>query len=101
MSGIPSMDRPRYLLKYVRSTVASLLGTAPRRFAEILGKFLHRGGSEPNAENRILWATGTLAVHPLPLQQLFWDFQMPEDLMDCYGYHDVIGEIKGKSLPAT
>jgi hypothetical protein len=69
--------------------VASLLGTAPRRFAEILGKFLHRGGSEPNAENRILWATGALAVHPLPLQQLFWDFQMPEDLMEGYGYKQI------------
>jgi hypothetical protein len=78
--------------------VASLLGTAPRRFAEILGKFLHRGGSEPNAENRILWATGTLAVHPLPLQQLFWDFQMPEDLMEGYGYKQITEEQKRNIL---
>ena len=53
-------------------------------------------GAEPGAEDRILWATGPLAVHPLPLQQLFWDFKMPQDLIDGYGYHEVTEEHKRK-----
>jgi hypothetical protein len=77
---------------------ASLLGMAPRRFAEILGKFLHKGGGEPGAEDRIIWATGVMAVHPQPLLDLFLDFQMPEDLMEGYGYPEVTMDMKRKIL---
>jgi predicted TIM-barrel fold metal-dependent hydrolase len=77
---------------------ASLVATAPRRFAEVIGRFLRGGGGEPNAEDRILWATGAMAVHPQPLIELFWNFQMPEDLMEGYGYPEVDEKIKRKIL---
>jgi predicted TIM-barrel fold metal-dependent hydrolase len=77
---------------------ASLLSVAPRRFAEILGRFLQRGGGAPNAEDRILWATGVMAVHPRPLVEKFWEFQMPEDLVEGVGYPEVTDEMKRKIL---
>jgi hypothetical protein len=80
---------------------ASLLGFAPRRFGEILGKFLNRGGGESGAEDRILWATGALAVHPQPLLELFWNYQIPQDLIDDYGYPELTREMKIKILGAN
>jgi predicted TIM-barrel fold metal-dependent hydrolase len=77
---------------------SSLAATAPRRFAEAIGKLLRRGGGEPNAEDRILWATGASAVHPQPLLEVFWQFQMPEDLQEDYGYPALTDEIKRKIL---
>jgi hypothetical protein len=56
---------------------SSFAANAPRRFAEAIGKLLRRGGGEPNAEDRILWGTGVSAMHPQPLLEEFWKFQMP------------------------
>jgi len=77
---------------------ASLLGRAPRRFAEVIGRFLSHGGSAPDAQDRILWGTGAMSMHPQPLLELFWDFQIPEDMREGYGYPEVTDEIKRKIL---
>jgi predicted TIM-barrel fold metal-dependent hydrolase len=78
--------------------VSSLVGTAPRRFAEIIGRFLRHGGGEANAEDRLLWGSGVSAVHPRPLLELFWDFEMPKDLVEGYGYPELTIDIKKKIL---
>ena len=78
--------------------VASLVGTAPRRFADIIGQFCRWGGGEAGAEDRLLWGTGFSAVHPRPLIELFWDFQMPADLVEGYRYPQLTKEMKKKIL---
>jgi predicted TIM-barrel fold metal-dependent hydrolase len=65
------------------------LGRSPRRFAEVLGTFLSFGAAE-----RILWATGSMAVHPRPLLDAFWELEMPRDLVEDYGMPELTPEIK-------
>jgi predicted TIM-barrel fold metal-dependent hydrolase len=77
---------------------SSLAANSPHRFAEILGRLLTRGGGEPNAEDRILWGTGATAAHPQPLLEVFWQFQMPEELQEKYGFRPLTDEIKRKIL---
>jgi predicted TIM-barrel fold metal-dependent hydrolase len=73
-------------------------GAAPRRFAEVMGQLLLRTLDSPGAENRIIWATGAPLVHPQLALERFWAFEMPEDLMDGYGYPPLTHEIKRKIL---
>jgi predicted TIM-barrel fold metal-dependent hydrolase len=65
----------------------------PRRFAEILGELLMWGGPE-----KILFATGVPLVHPQSYIEAFWDFQIPEDMQEEYGYPELTDEIKRKLL---
>lgn len=71
--------------------IPTLLHHAPRKFAHILGSMLRS-----ELEDRILWATGTCAMHARPQVERFWDFEMPEDLMAGYGYPEITREIKAK-----
>lgn len=71
----------------------SLLFTAPRRFAEVLGRLLSTG-----AEDRILWAAGATLVHPQAVLEAFLDFEMPQDLVEGYGFPPVTAETKRKLL---
>lgn len=71
---------------------------APRRFAEVMGQLLLKTLDSPGAENRIIWATGAPLVHPQLALDHFWNFEMPEDLMDGYGYPQLTREIKKKIL---
>jgi predicted TIM-barrel fold metal-dependent hydrolase len=66
-----------------------LLARSPRRFAEILGSFLAYG-----AFDRVVWATGAMAVHPRPFLEAFWEFEMPRDLVEDYGFPEVTTELK-------
>lgn len=77
---------------------SALLAVAPRRFAEALGRFMRSGVSEPNAEDRILWATGAVFVHPQPLLELFWKFRMPLDLVEGYGFSPMSDSLRRKIL---
>ena len=70
---------------------SAFLNIAPRRFATLIGSLLQVG-----AENQILWGTGAMALHPRPLIEKFWQFDMPEDLMDGYGYPALTQAIKRK-----
>ncbi|MEU3618027.1 amidohydrolase family protein [Streptomyces sp. NPDC006872] len=69
------------------------LPKAPRRFAEIIGSLLASGG-----EDRIMWASGCMAGHPQPMLDAFWNLEMPEDLVEGYGYPPLTKEIKRKIL---
>ncbi len=79
-------------------STSGLLSVAPRRFAEVLGQFLVPISEHPNAVDRVIWASGATIRHPQPLLELFWDFEMPEDLMRDYGYPEVTREMKRKML---
>jgi uncharacterized protein len=72
---------------------ANLVTYAPRKFAEALGAFLdvHAGG-------RIIWASGCDAVHPRPIIEKFWDWQMPDDLVEGKGYPQLTKEMKADIL---
>lgn len=68
---------------------SAYLSNMPRKFAEILGTFLAWGGPQ-----RIIWATGCIALHPRPLIEAFWKLEMPEDLVRDYGFPELTPEIK-------
>jgi uncharacterized protein len=71
----------------------SLMFTAPRRFAEVLGTLLHWGG-----EDRIFWASGAALVHPQVVLDAFHAFQFPEELAEGYGFPPLTDELKAKIL---
>ena len=77
---------------------STLLESAPRRFAEIMGKVLQAGGTGQNAEDRILWGTGVMAVHSQFLLDMFWSFEMPHDLTDDCGHPELTKRVKRKIL---
>jgi predicted TIM-barrel fold metal-dependent hydrolase len=77
---------------------SGLLAAAPRRFAEVMGQFLRAGMAEPDAQDRILWGTGAMFLHPQPLLERFWAFQIPQDLIDGYGYPQLDERLKRKIL---
>ena len=62
-------------------STAQLALNRPDLFAHVIGELLYWGGHE-----RILWATGCCATHPDPVLRAFWDFEMPEQLREGYGY---------------
>ena len=68
---------------------SGLLANAPRKFAEILGTFMAVGGRD-----RLIWATGAMLYHPQPYLQAFWNFQMPRDLVEDYGFPEVTEDDK-------
>ena len=71
---------------------------APRRFADIMGQLLTRTLDSPGAGDRIIWATGAPLVHPQLALDAFWNFEMPEDMMEGYGYPPLTRELKRKIL---
>lgn len=66
---------------------------APLKFAEILARFLMAG-----AADRIIWGTGCTALHPRPLLEAFWDFQLPEEMIAGYGLPPLTPELKAMIL---
>jgi len=70
-----------------------LLFKSPRKFAEILGTLMLAG-----ATDRILWAIGGLMLHSRFFEERFWQFQMPKDLVEGYGYPELTEEVKRKIL---
>ncbi|MEA2178810.1 MAG: uncharacterized protein QOG77_2107 [Solirubrobacteraceae bacterium] len=65
-------------------TTSLLLHRSPRRFSEIMAEFLFWGGPE-----KIIWSDGCLLTHPEPLLQAFWNWELPEDLLDKYRLEQV------------
>jgi predicted TIM-barrel fold metal-dependent hydrolase len=70
-----------------------LMQASPRRFAELIGTFLRAGG-----EDRVVWSTGCNSHHPRPYIDMFWDFQIPQDMVDGYGFPQLTESIKRKIL---
>jgi predicted TIM-barrel fold metal-dependent hydrolase len=70
-----------------------LMQASPRRFAELIGTFLRAGG-----EDRIVWSTGCNSHHPRPYIEMFWNFEIPQDMVDGYGYPQLTEQAKRKIL---
>jgi predicted TIM-barrel fold metal-dependent hydrolase len=93
--GLAFVEETAWLAARFPNVVINLEGTtlllakAPRRFAEVLGTFLTYG-----AGDRIVWATGAMAVHPRPFLEAFWELEMPQDLMEEYGMPALTPELK-------
>lgn len=68
---------------------AGYICNAPRKFAELVGTFMFWG-----AADRLVWATGCVATHPRPFVEAFWNFEMPTDLMEGYGFPPLSDEVK-------
>jgi uncharacterized protein len=66
---------------------------APRMFAEVLGKLLFWCG-----EDKIVYGSEAPIFHPQWAIRAFWDFQLPEDLVEGYGYPQLTEQAKRKIL---
>jgi predicted TIM-barrel fold metal-dependent hydrolase len=88
------------LLRRFPNIIVNLEGTsalphrAPRLFMEIIGSMLQ---GMPEGD-RILWGTGATAVHPQPLLEFFWNLELPQDLIEGYGYRPLTDDIKRNIL---
>lgn len=87
------MQRFPNVVVNLEGSSAYLLQRSPRRFAELIGSLLMWGG-----EDRIVWATGCVAHHPRPFIELFWRFEIPQDMVDGYGYPPLTEQAKRKIL---
>ncbi len=67
----------------------ALLARAPRKFLEIIGNLMSAG-----AADRILWAIGGPVVHSRWYEEAFWNLEMPEDLMEGYGFPPLTEDVK-------
>ncbi|MDQ3654292.1 MAG: amidohydrolase family protein [Chloroflexota bacterium] len=98
-AGWAFLEDTAYQLQYHPNIYANLentLGLAvnqPRRFAHILGTLLRAG-----VEDRLIYGSGCALNHPDPQIRAFMDFQMPEELMEGYGYPAVTDDVKRKML---
>jgi predicted TIM-barrel fold metal-dependent hydrolase len=73
--------------------VVNLIVRQPRKFAHILGTLMQHGG-----DDRLLFATGCAVNHPNPIIEAFLNFQMPQDLVDGFGFAQLTPETKAKFL---
>ncbi|MGI8462453.1 MAG: amidohydrolase family protein [Solirubrobacterales bacterium] len=93
--GFAFIEETALQLSYYRNASVVLEGASayivnsPLKFAEILAAFLMAGAAE-----RIIWGTGCSALHPRPLIEAFWDFELPESLIDGYGLPPLTTELK-------
>jgi hypothetical protein len=93
--GFAFLEETALQLSYYRNASVVLEGASaflvnmPLKFAEVLGRFLMTG-----AWDRIIWATGCTALHPRPLLEAFWSFEMPEHLMAGYGFPPLSPQLK-------
>jgi hypothetical protein len=51
-----------------------------------------------DGEDRILWASGAMAAHPQVVLEAFLDFEMPEELVQGYGFPPLTEQAKRKLL---
>jgi predicted TIM-barrel fold metal-dependent hydrolase len=68
---------------------SGLIFNQPRRFAEFLGHFLFMGLAD-----RIIFATGCALVHPRPSVEAFLNWEMPQELVQGFGYAEVTPDVK-------
>lgn len=101
-AGWAFLEDTTYQLQYHPNVYANLENTLglvinqPRRFAHILGTLLRAG-----VEDRLFFGSGCALNHPDPQIRAFREFQMPEELVQGYGYPEVTNEIKRKILGAN
>jgi len=66
---------------------------APRQFAEIIGKLLFWCG-----EDKIIYGSEAPIWQPQWALDAFWNFEIPQDLVDGYGYPQLTTQAKKKIL---
>ena len=97
--GLPFLDEVCWQLIRHPNLYASLAATinfivrAPRMFAETLGKLLFWCG-----EDKIVYGSETPIWHPQWALKAFWEFEIPQDLIDGYGYPQLTEQGKRKIL---
>jgi predicted TIM-barrel fold metal-dependent hydrolase len=97
--GLPFIDEVCWQLIRHPNLYASIAATinfvvrAPRQFAETLGKLLFWCG-----EDKIIYGSEAPIFHPRWALEAFWDFQLPQDLVEGYGYPQLTEQAKRKIL---
>jgi uncharacterized protein len=97
--GLPFIDEVCWQLIRYPNLYASIAATinflvrAPRQFAEVLGKLLFWCG-----EDKIIYGSEAPIFHPQWALDAFWDFQLPQDLVEGYGYPQLTEQAKRKIL---
>jgi predicted TIM-barrel fold metal-dependent hydrolase len=66
---------------------------APRKFAEMLGKLLFWCG-----EDKIVYGSEAPIWQPQWALRAFWEFSIPQDLCEGYGYPQLTDQAKRKIL---
>jgi len=93
--GYAFLEETAAMMQWFPNITASMEGTsaflfrAPRKFAEILGTLIQAG-----AADRLIWAIGGAVLHSRAFEEAFWQFEMPQDLIDDYGFAPVTEEVK-------
>jgi len=97
--GLPFIDEVCWQLIRYPNLYASIAATvnfvarAPRQFAEVLGKLLFWCG-----EDKIIYGSEAPIWQPQWALEAFWDFQLPQDLVEGYGYPQLTEQAKRKIL---
>jgi uncharacterized protein len=97
--GLPFIDETCWQLIRHPNLYASIAATinfvvrAPRQFAETLGKLLFWCG-----EDKIVYGSEAPIWQPQWALEAFWDFQLPQDLVEGYGYPQLTEQAKRKIL---
>jgi predicted TIM-barrel fold metal-dependent hydrolase len=97
--GLPFIDEVCWQLIRHPNLYASIAATinfivrAPRQFAEVLGKLLWWCG-----EDKIIYGSEAPIWQPQWALEAFWNFQLPQDLVEGYGYPQLTEQAKRKIL---
>ena len=97
--GLPFIDEVCWQLIRYPNLYASIaatinfVGRAPRQFAEVLGKLLFWCG-----EDKIIYGSEAPIWQPQWALEAFWNFQLPQDLVEGYGYPQLTEQAKRKIL---
>jgi predicted TIM-barrel fold metal-dependent hydrolase len=97
--GLPFIDEVCWQLIRHPNLYASIAATinfvvrAPRQFAETLGKLLFWCG-----EDKIIYGSEAPIWQPQWALEAFWNFELPQDLVEGYGYPQLTEQAKRKIL---
>ena len=97
--GLPFIDETCWQLIRYPNLYASIAATinfvvrAPRQFAETLGKLLFWCG-----EDKIIYGSEAPIWQPQWALDAFWNFEIPQDLVEGYGYPQLTEQAKRKIL---
>jgi predicted TIM-barrel fold metal-dependent hydrolase len=97
--GLPFIDEVCWQLIRYPNLYASIAATvnfiarAPRQFAEVIGKLLFWCG-----EDKIIYGSEAPIWQPQWALDAFWNFEIPQDLVDGYGYPQLTVQAKKKIL---
>lgn len=97
--GLPWLDEVLWQIVRFPNLYASIAATVnfvsrqPRVFAETLGKMLWWCG-----EDKIIYGGESPIWHPQWALEEFWNFELPRDIVEDYGYPELTDQAKRKIL---